>query len=196
MATALAIGRMPFRSIRPSKRISMATGLAIVADEDDDGDLIPDTLDAHDRGTRRPRLDADGDGFGDNVDAFPTDPTEHSDYDGDGLGDEIDDDDDNDGVVDLLDDFPNDPAESTDSDFDGLGDNQDGLPFNAADKRDTDGDGIGDSLDDDDDGDGIKDEFDAFPQDKAESGGYRRRWHRRSRRPRMMTTTASMDDPR
>ncbi len=87
--------------------------------------------------------DADGDGVGDEADAFPTDPTETIDTDGDGLGDHADTDDDNDGVLDVNDDFPLDATETTD----------------------TDGDGIGDNADTDDDNDGVQDDIDAFPLD-------------------------------
>ena len=83
--------------------------------------------------------DSDGDGVGDNGDAFPNDPDRDvrtpmvtawattptlfpngsrpkpSDSDGDGVGDNADA-------------FPNDPAESADSDGDGVGDNADALP--------------------------------------------------------------------
>ena len=34
-------------------------------------------------------VDSDGDGYGDNRDAFPTDPTQHIDKDEDGFGDNI-----------------------------------------------------------------------------------------------------------
>ena len=34
--------------------------------------------------------DTDGDGYGDNSDAFPNDPTEWADSDGDGIGDNAD----------------------------------------------------------------------------------------------------------
>ena len=57
--------------------------------------------------------DSDGDGVGDNADAFPNDSNETSDSDGDGVGDNADA-------------FPNDPNETSDSDGDGVGDNADG----------------------------------------------------------------------
>ena len=62
--------------------------------------------------------DADGDGYGENADDLPNDPTEQSDSDGDGVGDNAD--------V-----FPNDPSESADSDGDGVGDNADAFPDDA-----------------------------------------------------------------
>ena len=66
--------------------------------------------------------DTDGDGYGDNLDAFPMDPSEHVDSDGDGVGNNADA-------------FPTDPSETTDTDGDGVGDNAD---------EDADGDGIPD----------------------------------------------------
>ena len=58
-------------------------------------------------------IDTDGDGWSDQGDDFPFDPTEYLDTD----GDEIPDDDDA---------FPYDPTQQTDSDGDGYGDNKDG----------------------------------------------------------------------
>jgi hypothetical protein len=46
------------------------------------------------------KLDTDGDGVVDNVDAFPLDPNESLDTDGDGTGNNADDDDDGDGLPD------------------------------------------------------------------------------------------------
>ena len=63
--------------------------------------------------------DTDGDGYTDDVDAFPSDPTEWLDTDGDGYGDNSDA-------------FPNDPTEWLDSDGDGVGDNSDYAPFDPA----------------------------------------------------------------
>ncbi|MDP6214990.1 MAG: hypothetical protein QGI41_08645, partial [Acidimicrobiales bacterium] len=45
-------------------------------------------------------VDSDGDGVGNNADAFPYDETETADTDGDGIGDEADDDADGDGIPD------------------------------------------------------------------------------------------------
>ena len=59
--------------------------------------------------------DTDGDGYNDDVDAFPNDSTEWLDSDGDSYGDNSDD-------------FPNDPWEWLDSDSDGYGDNSDDFP--------------------------------------------------------------------
>ena len=54
--------------------------------------------------------DSDKDGYPDNVDVFPLEPTEWSDLDEDGVGDNSDA-------------FPKDPSETVDSDVDGVGDN-------------------------------------------------------------------------
>jgi hypothetical protein len=47
-------------------------------------------------------IDSDGDGFGNDVDAFPSNPTEWLDADSDGIGNNADTDDDNDGVSDAM----------------------------------------------------------------------------------------------
>ena len=104
-------------------------------------------------------FDGDGDGHTENVDAFPSDPTEWSDNDGDGRGDNVDTDDDNDragpdgilgnyddggGLLDQFDAFPLDPAEWLDSDGDGIGDNADAFDTDPAAAIDGDGDGYPD----------------------------------------------------
>jgi hypothetical protein len=61
--------------------------------EDLDGDMICDLMDPDD----------DGDGANDDMDAFPRDWTEWSDFDEDGTGDNADTDDDNDGTLDIYD---------------------------------------------------------------------------------------------
>ncbi|MFT5117424.1 MAG: hypothetical protein ACI9NY_000953 [Kiritimatiellia bacterium] len=63
--------------------------------------------------------DTDGDGVGDNADAFPNDPDETTDTDGDGSGDNADA-------------FPNDATETADTDGDGVGDNADAFPNDPA----------------------------------------------------------------
>jgi len=132
-------------------------------------------------------VDTDGDGVGDNADAFPNDPNETADSDGDGTGDNEDVfpndanesvDTDGDGVGDNADVFPNDASESADTDGDGVGDNADAFPNDANESADTDGDGVGDNADAfpndanesvDTDGDGVGDNADAFPNDSNES---------------------------
>ena len=54
-------------------------------------------------------FDDDNDGWRDNKDDFPYDPTEYNDTDGDGIGNNIDDDIDGDGVINQDDDYPYDP---------------------------------------------------------------------------------------
>ena len=78
--------------------------------------------------------DSDGDGIGDNPDAFPLDASEQRDSDGDGVGDNADA-------------FPNDSSETVDTDLDGVGDIADAFPLDASETADTDGDGIGDNQD-------------------------------------------------
>jgi hypothetical protein len=96
--------------------------------------------------------DSDGDGYKDNDDAFPDDPTEWSDLDGDGVGDNSDfnpydssetKDSDGDGIGDKKDVFPNNPNEWSDSDKDGVGDNSDAFPYDPSEWKDSDGDGLG-----------------------------------------------------
>lgn len=118
--------------------------------------------------TGPPEPDADGDGVGDSVDAFPNDPTETTDTDGDGVGNNADA-------------FPTDPSETSDSDGDGIGDNSDPYPndpTNGGGPSDSDGDGVNDSEDafpndptetSDSDNDGVGDNSDAFPNDPSES---------------------------
>ena len=79
-------------------------------------------------------VDSDGDGVGDNSDAFPNDATETVDTDGDGVGDNSDA-------------FPNDATETVDTDGDGVGDNSDAFPTDATETVDTDGDEVGDNSD-------------------------------------------------
>jgi len=132
-------------------------------------------------------LDTDGDGVGDDEDAFPLDPTETLDSDLDGIGNNQDLDDDNDGIADTADAFPLNAAESIDSDLDGTGNNADldddndgysdlaeqsagSDPLNASSlPLDTDGDFIPNATDLDDDNDGVADTQDAFPLDASES---------------------------
>ena len=109
--------------------------------------------------------DADGDGYSDAGDAFPSDSTEWVDSDGDGVGDNADA-------------FPNDASETLDSDGDGVGDNADSTPNGEQEVQDADGDGVPDATDafpndasetTDTDGDGVGDNADAFPNDASET---------------------------
>jgi PKD repeat protein len=113
--------------------------------------------------------DTDGDGYIDDEDDFPYDPTQWLDTDGDGYGDNKD------GTKPDL--FPNDPDEWGDTDGDGYGDNEDEFPDDPDEWVDTDGDGKGDNGDEfpsdpdeweDTDGDGKGDNGDDFPEDPTE----------------------------
>jgi hypothetical protein len=114
--------------------------------------------------------DSDGDGYNDDIDLFPLDPTRAIDNDGDGISDTDDPDDDNDGIPDDQDDFPLDSRYSKDTDDDGIpnlidpdddgdgyDDGEDVFPLDGTEHEDTDLDGIGNNADTDDDGDGILD---------------------------------------
>jgi hypothetical protein len=130
-------------------------------------------------------MDSDGDGAGDNGDAFPYDANETMDSDNDGVGNNADMfpynsfeylDSDGDGVGDNSDRFPFDANETMDSDNDGVGDNADAFPNDPSETMDSDGDGIGDNADLyplinnflDSDGDTIVDLQDAFPTDMTQ----------------------------
>jgi len=79
-------------------------------------------------------IDTDGDGYDDDVDAFPSDPSNWLDSDKDGVGNNADA-------------FPYDATETKDSDSDGVGDNSDAYPNNADEQYDSDNDGVGDNAD-------------------------------------------------
>ena len=117
--------------------------------------------------------DIDDDGFINNDDEFPNDPSEWNDSDNDTIGDNqdkfpfdpaasIDSDDDgypddwnfgkdaNDSISNpplIKDDLPFDPTEYQDSDGDGFGDNSDVFPYDKDEWSDEDGDGVGDNAD-------------------------------------------------
>lgn len=87
-----------------------------------------------DQSLKTTKLDADGDGYNDTVDAFPSNSAEWDDSDGDGVGDNTDE-------------FPTDSYETKDSDGDGVGDNSDVFPDDPGDWEDSDGDGVGNHAD-------------------------------------------------
>ena len=134
------------------------------------------------------QIDSDGDGVGDNSDAFPNNPSETIDSDGDGVGDNADafpqnayeqQDSDGDGVGDNTDAFPNDSGESLDSDGDGVGDLND-LCSNTIQDAEVDGNGCSQAQLDSD-GDGYLDTQDTFPLDStqwqdSDGDGYGDNW--------------------
>ena len=151
------------------------------ADEDGDGygdnetgnlgDDCPTIAGASSR-DKRGCLDSDFDGFSDENDIFPNDPSQWSDTDGDGFGDNplgvLGDncptiagtsnsgalgcaDQDSDGWADQEDDLPTNPTQWEDLDGDGYGDNIVGLDydqfkFDPTQQVDSDGDGYGDNI--------------------------------------------------
>ncbi|MGB1818289.1 MAG: hypothetical protein ACPHK2_01585, partial [Candidatus Poseidoniaceae archaeon] len=89
-----------------------------------------------------PIFDTDGDGYIDDLDAFPNDSTQWQDTDGDGYGDNL--------SGNNPDIFPLDFTQWNDTDMDGYGDNQSGnnpdiFPSDSTQWQDTDGDGYGDN---------------------------------------------------
>ncbi len=104
-------------------------------------------------------LDRDGDGFGENnseeateVDLFPSDGTQWNDTDGDGHGDNP--------YGTQGDWFPDDPTRWRDSDQDATADEDDAFPNDATQQVDSDGDGYGDNID--------GNRGDSFPNDPNE----------------------------
>jgi len=95
--------------------------------------------------------DRDSDGYPNDEDAFPDDPTEWLNTDGDEFGNNADLDDDNDGISDEYEvELNTDPLDENDT------------------PSDIDSDGIPDSLDDDRDGDGVPNTLDVYPNDNTE----------------------------
>ena len=161
-------------------------------DDDNDGvanelDLCPSTTAGASvdlNGCALDQKDSDNDGYNDNVDAFPYDPTQYSDMDGDGYGDNA--------SGNSSDAFPTDPSQWSDVDGDGYGDNASGnypdaFPTDNTQWSDSDGDGYGDNASgnypdawpadstqwEDSDGDGYGDNpsgtnGDAFPNDSSQ----------------------------
>ena len=125
--------------------------------DDFDGDGIPNDSDPDD----------DNDGYDDDYDAFPLDPTEWVDHDGDGTGDNADTDDDNDGVLDPDDQDPLNPFMCSDVDMDAADDCSSGTFDPSNDGPDYDGDGLADIGDLDDDNDGVGDDNDCAPFDAS-----------------------------
>ena len=156
-----------------------------------DSASVPDDLDADDV-CDKVDTDDDGDGYLDEVDAFPEDSNENSDNDLDGIGDYADTDDDNDGWLDSEE--PNcgtdpydylsvpldmdvdhlcDDVQDSDDDNDGRLDIDDVFPTNPREQDDNDGDGIGDNEDSDDDNDDWSDEVEALCAANGGSGDSR-----------------------
>ncbi|MDC0485826.1 Ig-like domain-containing protein [Flavobacteriaceae bacterium] len=171
---------------------SDSDGLGNNTDTDDDGDGISDIYeielgtdpidpndtpsDFNSNGIPDALEDSDGDGYNDDIDLFPLDPTSAIDNDGDGISDTDDTDDDNDGIPDDDDDFPLDSRYSKDTDNDGIpnlidpdddgdgyDDGEDVFPLDGTEHEDTDLDGIGNNSDLDIDGDNVLNIFDICP---------------------------------
>ena len=164
----------------------------LVQDDDNDGvaneaDQCPNTAagaTVDQNGCALSQKDTDGDGYNDDVDAFPTDATQWSDMDGDGYGDNA--------SGNMADAFPTDSTQWSDADGDGYGDNANGtypdaFPTDPTQWSDADGDGYGDNASGnnpdawpsdstqwkDSDGDGFGDNptgtnGDAFPNDASQ----------------------------
>ncbi len=138
-------------------------GYTLVVYPDDDGDGLPDTLEA--ALASDPRLaDSDGDGLPDGAEAVTVLAGGDPDPDGDGLPPWLDQDSDGDGLPDALegladsDDDGLPDALDPDADGNGLPDAQEAGPLLAAEgPMDSDGDGLPDFRDRDDDGDGLLD---------------------------------------
>ena len=162
--------------------------------QDDDNDTVPNESDVcpntspgaivDQYGCALSQKDTDGDGYNDDVDAFPNDASQHSDMDGDGYGDNA--------SGNNSDAFPTDGSQWSDVDGDGYGDNANGaypdaFPTDPTQWSDADGDGYGDNAGGnnpdawpsdgtqwaDSDGDGFGDNTsgtngDAFPTDSTQ----------------------------
>ena len=91
--------------------------------------------------------DDDNDGWLDDEDIFPHNPTEWSDIDNDGTGDNQDLDDDNDMLTDISEIENGTDPNNSDTDSDGYSDKDDIFPLDAKDWLDSDDDGVGDNTD-------------------------------------------------
>ena len=98
-------------------------GSGNACDTDDDNDGVPDNMDAFPTDPTE-TMDSDGDGVGDNRDAFPNDANEQLDTDGDGIGNNADNDDDGDGLTDTEEQSLGTDPLLRDTDRDGLSDGQ------------------------------------------------------------------------
>ncbi|EIJ0968866.1 hypothetical protein LH716_001876 [Vibrio vulnificus] len=123
-------------------------------------------------------MDNDGDGVPDSLDAYPDDATEYRNFDGDELGDNADPDDDNDGVKDVDDLFPNDNTQAGDPDKDGFDSLVDQYPTDPKLAGDHDQDGYDSVVDEfpqdatkagDHDNDGVDSLVDAYPDNADKS---------------------------
>ncbi len=116
-----------------SKKVTITT---TIQNPDTDHDGFPDDTDSFPNNPSEWK-DTDGDGHGDNGDAFSTDPTQWSDRDKDGYGDNSN--------GNNPDKFPDNPAEWKDTDGDGHGDNGDAFSTDPTQWSDRDKDGYGDN---------------------------------------------------
>ncbi|HIN45482.1 MAG TPA: hypothetical protein EYM81_06855 [Candidatus Poseidoniales archaeon] len=136
--------------------ILLNSSAMLVSAEDSDGDGFEDGSDdcptemGSSTEDRSGCPDSDEDGWSDQGDSYPDDPTQWADSDGDGYGDNPN--------GNWGDAFPNDPTEWEDSDGDGYGDNSDGCPTTYGESN-----GCPDS-----DGDGVLDMEDVFPSDSTQ----------------------------
>ena len=171
---ATSIGDIWTLTITPSDGTDLGTKVTSsnsveIIDYDADGDGYGDQSDAFPNDSNE-WADSDSDGVGDNADAFDDDNTQTTDSDGDGYGDNA--------SGNNPDAFPNDANEWLDSDNDGVGDNADAFPNDPTETVDSDSDGVGDNADAfpndasetaDSDNDGVGNNADAFPNDPTET---------------------------
>ena len=143
----------------PAQLDTDTDGFGDACDADIDGDGVGNNEDAFELDGSE-QSDSDGDGIGDNSDnCVRNQNADQSDMDTDGFGDACDTDIDGDGVGNSVDAFALDGSEQSDRDGDGIGDNSDNCVRNQnADQSDSDGDRLGDACDEDIDGDGALNE--------------------------------------